>query len=758
MPVTQRPIATRLATAAIAVALSGAIAGGTLVLAVPASATVSQAALTPAETAARKMMTSVFNEMNAFRATKGLAPVRLGLDATAVLKDFVDHPGASSNAPDSITNHKQIRGYSSFGMSWAALTDRSQWANNHLLAQAGTNVVGLAIDGDDIATTAYAYKTLPAETFARAADYFAYMDLPQVQGTAPKLVGTPAWDSLLTANPGTWPMGTKLSFQWFHTNEYGYTFPVDGTAGQYHVYDYDMGRKLSVRLTATLPGRRAAVLYSTVTATIQKAVNVQNSKAPSLSGVFEAGQRIAVNPGTWEAGTTFTFRWAGGRELPDSPAARTYTPGRGGAVSVQVTGSKPGKRSTTVTTAARDVLDINTGIPRQTFGDLWKPREGAPAEGEEFHAFHTGDWLSGTSLALQWTRNGQPIAGATKSSYVLTRADVGTRIALSVTGTRPGNKPRTVFAAPSETIVAHRPPVLNTKLPTVNGTGLVGKTLTVNTGTWTPGTRFTYQWTMSRGVNTYPISGATSSKYTPSATDEGGTVSVDVFGWKDGYVPLQTGGFTGKRVTGVEVHKALVVTPRISGPSFDTDSGTVYQGQALTANLWKSGAALTFQWKRNGVVIPGATKQTYKTGNGDAGKKITVTVTGKLAGSPTATVTSAATTRVVQYNTQYFQMPTYSWGNGTMPVVGQTVKVLTTGKWTPGAKFTYQWKRGGTAIKGATGSSYRVVSADVGRLLTVDVIGQVPNYLPVTVGSIPTPVRATGAATGPPGLPMMTWG
>jgi hypothetical protein len=306
---------------------------------------------------------------------------------------------------------------------------------------------------------------------------------------------------------------------------------------------------------------------------------------------------------------------------------------------------------------------------------------------------------------------------------------------------------RTVSAEPSEKIVALRPPVLNTKAPSIVGSGIVGKPLTVVDGTWTAGTRLTYQWRVRRdsshgvGWDT-PIPGATSKAYTPTAADDGGIITVVVTGWKDGYVPLEVGNFGWKNPQ-VEVHKALVVTPRISsGVGFDTDSGSVYQGDVLTANVWKSGAALTFQWKRNGVVIPGATGQTYKTGNGDAGKKITVTVTGKLAGSPTATVTSAATSPIVQYKTQYFQVPSYSWANGKTPVVGQIMSVLTPGKWTPGAKITYQWKRNGSAIKEATGSTYKVVSADVGKLITVDVTGQVSDYLPATAGSMPTPVRA----------------
>lgn len=87
--------------------------------------------------------------------------------------------------------------------------------------------------------------------------------------------------------------------------------------------------------------------------------------------------------------------------------------------------------------------------------------------------------------------------------------------------------------------------------------------------------------------------------------------------------------------------------------------------------------------------------------------------------------------------------------------------MITPGKRTAGAKITYQWKRGGTAIEGATGSTYKVVSADVGKLLTVVLTVQTPDYLPVSTESMPTPVRATAAPTGPPGfpgMPPMIWG
>lgn len=55
--------------------------------------------------------------------------------------------------------------------------------------------------------------------------------------------------------------------------------------------------------------------------------------------------------------------------------------------------------------------------------------------------------------------------------------------------------------------------------------------------------------------------------------------------------------------------------------------------------------------------------------------------------------------------------------------VGQTLTV-SAGTWAGGGlTFTHQWKRGGTAIVGATGSTYVPVVADIGALLTCTVTG-----------------------------------
>lgn len=63
-------------------------------------------------------------------------------------------------------------------------------------------------------------------------------------------------------------------------------------------------------------------------------------------------------------------------------------------------------------------------------------------------------------------------------------------------------------------------------------------------------------------------------------------------------------------------------------------------------------------------------------------------------------------------------------GNTVLPVISGTPTVgstltTTNGTWTgTGITYSYQWKRGGTNIGGATSSSYVLVTADIGTTIT----------------------------------------
>jgi hypothetical protein len=79
-------------------------------------------------------------------------------------------------------------------------------------------------------------------------------------------------------------------------------------------------------------------------------------------------------------------------------------------------------------------------------------------------------------------------------------------------------------------------------------------------------------------------------------------------------------------------------------------TGTAKVGSTLAATVgsWSPApVALIYQWYRSGVVITGATAASYKLTANEAGKAITVRVTGSKAGFATAAKTSAGTRLVV---------------------------------------------------------------------------------------------------------------
>lgn len=78
-----------------------------------------------------------------------------------------------------------------------------------------------------------------------------------------------------------------------------------------------------------------------------------------------------------------------------------------------------------------------------------------------------------------------------------------------------------------------------------------------------------------------------------------------------------------------------------------TISGTATAGQLVTAKTgtwYPKPSKFTYQWSRDGSAIAGATSSTYAVTNDDAGRPLTVTVTGQVTGRGPVAKTSAAVT------------------------------------------------------------------------------------------------------------------
>ena len=168
-----------------------------------------------------------------------------------------------------------------------------------------------------------------------------------------------------------------------------------------------------------------------------------------------------------------------------------------------------------------------------------------------------------------------------------------------------------------------------------------------------------------------------------------------------------------------------------------TVTGTPLVGQLLSANAgaWSpKGVKLTYRWLRNGVVIPGATATTHRLTRDDAGKNITVSITGTYSGKLSRTASSMATAPVSAGTIT----PATPQITGD-PIVGNYL-VAVPGAWNPSyVSLHYQWYANGTKISGADERTWKVGKKRLGKTITVRVTGTGPGFKPVTVESRPSP-------------------
>jgi len=149
-------------------------------------------------------------------------------------------------------------------------------------------------------------------------------------------------------------------------------------------------------------------------------------------------------------------------------------------------------------------------------------------------------------------------------------------------------------------------------------------------------------------------------------------------------------------------------------------NGTATQGQTLTTSHTLGDldgiGAITYQWKRNSSPISGATGTSYTLVQADVGFTITVTASFTDALNNAESVTSAATSAVADIN----DAPTGSVTISGTPQEGQVLTAANTLADADGiGVISYQWKRAGVAISGATSTTYTLVTADVGNAITV---------------------------------------
>ncbi|MGC4071082.1 MAG: immunoglobulin domain-containing protein [Nibricoccus sp.] len=208
-----------------------------------------------------------------------------------------------------------------------------------------------------------------------------------------------------------------------------------------------------------------------------------------------------------------------------------------------------------------------------------------------------------------------------------------------------------------------------------------------------------YQWKK----DTNNISGATSATYTinPSATTDSGSYTV--------VVTNAAGSVTSNAAT-VTVNAAAVAPAITTQPS----GATVTAGSPASLTVVASGTApLSYQWQKDisGTFtnVSGATSATLSfasAASGDAGSYrviVTNSVSSVTSNAVTLTVNSAPAVTAPAITTQPSSL-TLAAGNSA------TFTVAASGT----APFTFQWKKDGADISGATSASYNIASITAG--------------------------------------------
>ena len=142
--------------------------------------------------------------------------------------------------------------------------------------------------------------------------------------TAPTVTGKAAVGSTLKSSTGTWkPAATTYTYQWTA----GGTAIGGATGSSYVVKPADLGKKLSVSVTATRSGYLPATAESTATAVIAKGPAPVNTVVPVVIGTATAGSTLKATTGTWKpAPVSYRYEWrANGTLLSTTTASLPLT-------------------------------------------------------------------------------------------------------------------------------------------------------------------------------------------------------------------------------------------------------------------------------------------------------------------------------------------------------------------------------------------------------------------------------------------------
>jgi surface antigen len=263
--------------------------------------------------------------------------------------------------------------------------------------------------------------------------FIHFNDADLVNTGAPVVQGLPKVGTSLTATSGSWnPTDATIRYQWFAN---GKPIPKANKA-TLPLTAERIGQAVSVRTTARKLGYAKKAAVSAATAAILPG-QFTATALPVISGTVKVEKKLTLAEGTWDVtpeGTTVQW-YADAQPIPGATGhTLVLTPDLAGrAISAGVTAQRTGWDAATVSTA------VTAPVTPGTIRVRTKPVLTGAAKPGKTLSVATGDYKpAGTAVAVQWLRDGQPIAGATAATYQVAQADLGTRVSAQVSITKAG--------------------------------------------------------------------------------------------------------------------------------------------------------------------------------------------------------------------------------------------------------------------------------------------------------------------------------
>ena len=273
------------------------------------------------------------------------------------------------------------------------------------------------------------------------------------------------------------------------------------------------------------------------------AASPTNTSAPTITGTAATGSTLSATSGAWNGATpiSYAYQWQRCNSSGSSCGAISSATNQnyvvsnsdaGRTIRVQVTATNTDGSNQALSGATGTIA--NTGaIPANTK----QPDPSGKAEDDQKVTVDSGSWSGQKPIAFsyQWQACNAAvvctdIAGATSQSFTVTSSQVGSKLRAMVTATNSAGK-ATASSNLTVAVVAKTTAPVNTTLPLISGSALVGHTVQSSTGAWSGvTTTFGYQWSRcnTNGTSCANITGATGQSYGIGTVDAGNALRVSV--------------------------------------------------------------------------------------------------------------------------------------------------------------------------------------------------------------------------------------